>query len=137
MNFFFDRSMPKRLARMLDIFETMHTVRHHDDDGRFEQDTPDAVWLSTIAQDPEPWIIISGDGRILKNKAERAALRETGFTFFCMSKQWLHMDLRKEYAWKFLRVWPRIVDNADITTQKIFEVSGGSSLKVERKELPK
>jgi hypothetical protein len=36
-----------------------------------------------------------------------------------------------EYAWKFLRVWPEIIEGARGTTPRIFEVSGGKALKVD------
>lgn len=109
MNFFFDRCMSPRLARMVDEFEEYHTTRHHD--SRFENDTPDVEWLAALAADDEPWIVISGDGRILRNKVERQALREAGLTFFCMGSSWSHMRIH-EYAWKFIKVWPEIVRNA-------------------------
>lgn len=131
MNFFFDRCTPKRLARMVSILETEHKILYHDDDPRFSQKTTDIEWIAALAGDDEEWIVVSGDGRILKNKAEAAALDESGMTFFCLSKQWPQMDLRTEYVWKFFRVWPDIVKNADVTQHRIFEVSGGSSLKVE------
>ena len=133
MRFFFDRNMPLRIARMVDVFETENVVRHHDDDGRFHEQTTDIEWLDTLRQDEEPWVIVSGDGRILKNKAEAQQLRQTGFTFFCLAKQWMHMNFRTEYAWKFLRVWPQIVENAELSKHRVFEVSGGSALKVEPK----
>lgn len=131
MNFFFDRCMPSRLARMVAIFDPAHTIRHHDDDPRFTSTTTDVEWLQALAQDPEPWIVISGDGRILKNRVERRVLQQTGLSFFCLSKQWMHMNLAREFAWKFIKVWPDIVANADITRQRFFEVLGGASLKVE------
>src|SRR5947209_6199521 len=108
MNFFFDRCMSCRLARMIDIFDLDHAVRHHDDDGRFDEHTEDIAWIQALAADPTPWIVVSGDGRILKNRAERAALDEAGLTFFCMNKQWMSMGIH-DYAWRFVKVWPEIV----------------------------
>jgi hypothetical protein len=134
MNFFFDRNMPRRLAHMVDIFELDHTVRHHDDDARFNPRTTDVEWLKGLAEDSAPWIIVSGDGRILRNAVERRALEETGFTYFCLSKQWLHMSFRTEYAWKFIKVWPQIVSTAETTTRRIFEVGGGAALKIEARD---
>jgi hypothetical protein len=131
MIFFFDRCMPRRLARMVDILETEHQIVHHDDDSRFNHKTTDIEWITALRGDQDPWIIVSGDGRILRNKAESAVLRESGLTFFCLSKQWPQMPLREEYVWKFFRIWPEIVKKADITRQRVFEVCGGSSLKVE------
>jgi hypothetical protein len=129
MNFFFDRCMSPRLAKMIDELEDIHTVRHHDT--RFKTDTPDIVWLANLAADESPSVVISGDGRILRNKVERQALREARLTFFCMSRTWGHMKIA-EYAWKFVKVWPEIVRNAQESSERprIFEVSAGKGLKV-------
>jgi hypothetical protein len=37
-----------------------------------------------------------------------------------------------EYAWRFIKVWPEIVRcaKASVSIPKIFEVSGGSALKI-------
>ena len=134
MRFFFDRNMPPQLARMVDALEREHTARAHDDDVRFTPTTPDVEWIATLGADAPPWIIISGDGRILRNKAELAALKEAKLTFFCMCKAWMHMGIY-EWAWKFVKVWPDIVENAKGATPRIFEVSGGGGLKVERRHI--
>ena len=123
MRFFFDRNMSPYLARMVDIYERGHTVIHHDDDGRFGPTTTDIEWIKALAADDPPWIVLSGDGRILRNKAESAALEEARLTFFCMSKTWSHMPIH-EYTWKFLKLWPEIVEGSKGTTPRIFEVAG-------------
>jgi len=43
----------------------------------------------------------------------------------------MHMRIY-EYAWKFMKVWPEIVENAGGSNPRIFEVSGGKALKVDR-----
>jgi hypothetical protein len=116
---------------MVDAYEAEHTAVAHDRDGRFHERTPDTEWLSVLAADDPPWIVLSGDGRILTRKAERQVLREANLTFFCMSRQWAKMKI-PEYAWKFIKVWPDIVSaaKASVTVPKIFEVSGGHGLKI-------
>jgi hypothetical protein len=80
----------------MDIYEEVHTVRHHDDDPRFGTTTTDAEWLRALGGDGEPrWVILSGDGRILRNRAERRVLREVNFTFFCMTRTWTHMPFHE------------------------------------------
>jgi PIN like domain len=129
MRFFFDRNMSPRLARMIDVYDIEHTVRHHDEDPRFHKQTPDTEWMRTLAGDDPAWVVVSGDGRILRNKAERAVLREANLTFFYLTAQWTHMKVY-EFAWKFLKVWPVLIDNADLRAPRIFEVGGGKGLKV-------
>ncbi len=115
---------------MVAIYETSHTVRHHDEDSRFSPTTTDTDWITTLSQDTPPWVTISGDGRILRNKVERAVLLAAGLPFFCMGKGWMNMQLH-EYAWKFIKVWPDIVETAMHHKAKLFEVSGGKALKVD------
>jgi PIN like domain len=135
MKFFFDRNISPLLARMVEILDRDHTVRAYDDDDRFTPMMPDVEWIKILAADDSSWVIVSGDGRILKNKTELSALKEAKLTFFCLSNQWMHMNIYKEQAWKFIKVWPDIVENAKGASQRIFEVSGGAGLKVERKHI--
>lgn len=123
MKFFFDRNMSKYLATMMAIYERTATVVHLDDDGRFIPTTPDVEWIRILAADETPWIILSGDARILRNRVERGVLEEAKLTFFCMGRTWSHMDVN-EYAWKFLKIWPSILEKASSPTKRIYEVSG-------------
>ena len=111
MRFFFDRNMPPQLARMVDVLEREHTARSYYDDDRFTDTTSDVEWIKRLAADDPPWIVVSGDGRILKNKIELSALKEARLTFFCLTRTWMHMKIY-EQAWKFIKVWPDIVENA-------------------------
>ncbi len=131
MRFFFDRNMAPQLARMVDVLEREHTARSYYDDDRFEPTTSDVEWIKVLSSDDPPWIVISGDGNILKNKTELSALKEAKLTFFCLTRQWMHMPIY-EQAWKFIKVWPDIVENAKGFNPRIYEVSGGAGLKIER-----
>jgi hypothetical protein len=135
MRFFFDRNMSPLLARMVDILDRDHTALSYYDDSRFTPTTSDVEWIKVIAADDPTWVVVSGDGRILRNKTELSALKEARLTFFCLSSQWMHMNIYKEQAWKFIRTWPDIVENAKGASPRIFEISGGAGLKVERKHI--
>ncbi len=92
MRFFFDRNMPPQLARMVEALEREHTARSYYDDDRFTDTTPDVDWIKALAADDPPWIIISGDGRILSSRrgsARRYADHESG-----KSSVFLRADLR-------------------------------------------
>ncbi len=132
MRFFFDRNMSKYLAEAIDKLDRENEIKHHDDDPRFNIRTPDIEWITTLSKDDPPWIILSGDGSILTNYAELAALKEAKLTFFCMSKRWSHMDIF-EYSWRLIKVWPIIVENSkrSLLRPQIFEVTGGKSNKVD------
>lgn len=122
MSFFFDRNMSPYLARMVSIYAREHTVVHHDEDGRFTPTTRDVEWITALSADVPPWVVLSGDGRILKNRAERAALEEAKLTFFCMAKVWTHMSIH-EYAWRFIKIWPEIVEASKVSSPRVFEVA--------------
>src|SRR5207244_1659287 len=110
--------------------EAVHTTRHHDDDARFTKTTPDVEWTRAIGAEDPPWAVVSGDGRILKNKHELAAVRATRLRFFCLSSQWMHMPIH-EQAWRFMKVWPQVVESAMTSRDLLFEVRGGKALKVD------
>ncbi|HKI33466.1 MAG TPA: hypothetical protein VKA46_16545 [Gemmataceae bacterium] len=132
MRIFFDRCAAVALARMVRGFEGSKVlIRHHDEDGRFTTTTADEVWISTLAADGDPlWLVISGDGRILRNKAQRAVLDGAKLPFFYLAKGWINRPIH-EQAWKFMKVWPEILARARQGKGRIFEVTSGSSLKVD------
>ena len=67
------------LASSQDI-EVCHLSR------RFPANTPDPVWIRALQ--PEGWVIISGDRRISRNPANRAAWQESGLTAFFLGDGW-------------------------------------------------
>ena len=130
MKLFFDRCMSPRLANMIQALEIGHTIRHHDDYGGFDQNTTDIEWITRLSNDDPLWVVISGDGRILKNQAERAALKEAKLKFFCLARAWPKMPIY-EFAWKFIKAWPNIVEHAQHSSRMIFQISSGSDLKID------
>ena len=132
MRYFFDRSAPIGLAKMVRaIDEKRFKIVHHDEDGRFSETTTDIEWMQAIAADGSPnWIVISGDGHILKNKVERQVLEETKLVFFCLDGPWQEMPIH-EQAWKFMKVWPKITETAKTSKHKRFRVRAGTALAVE------
>jgi hypothetical protein len=141
MTFFFDRCVPIALAKMVSVLETkFHVIEHHDDCSQFDTKTTDIEWLRVIGKkNPKP-IVLSGDGRILRRRAEAAALREQGLTFFVLGEEFENMPARLQ-AWKFLKSWVEIIKVCEsLQDASIYEVRTGSSQKVElyrlTRELP-
>lgn len=132
MRFFFDRCVPVKIAHAVAaLAEPDIVVVHLDDDERFTNKTADVDWLKRLETDGDPaWIVVSGDGRILKNKAERKLLDETGLRFFCCSDSWPNMPL-EVYAWRFVKVWFEIVECAKRPKGRLFQVGAGASLKID------
>lgn len=132
MIFFTDENISYKAAELLSVFDRRNEIRAHKN--YFDPGTPDLDWLGGIAKWTQKPAVICGDGRILRNKAEMAALRSAGLHFIFLARGWTNMHW-STFAWKIIRVWPSIVANIEkISRPTIFEISAGT-LKVERKGL--
>lgn len=128
MIFFTDECFMYKANRLVEAFDRENEIRPLLD--HFERGTPDVVWIPTIAKwTPKP-VVICGDGRILKNKVERQVLKEAGLTFICLSSGWTNLEW-PVFAWKIIKVWPRIVVCGTAIKPTVFEVSP-TTLKVEK-----
>lgn len=119
MDFFIDRNVPEKLARMLSHYDRAHPVIYHDD--RFDRSTRDIDWLSAIAGwSPVP-AVVSGDGRMLRNPAELQVLAALPLTFFLFANAW--NDLKwHDRAWKSVKVWQHLIDVAQTSRPSIFKI---------------
>jgi hypothetical protein len=109
-----------------------HQVVYLDDDPRFNNKTPDEEWLTTLQEDGDPlWRVISVDRHILRNKVQRQLLEATGLASFCLDGQWEKQD-RYVYAWRFLKMWPKLLDEASSPKAKFFLVRANQQLSIER-----
>ena len=75
---------------------------------KFQPDTPDIEWMQRLANDEDDdWIIISGDLRITRNKAERQAWHESGLTAFFFDDAWSRANYWRKAA-DLVKWWPEI-----------------------------
>lgn len=131
MIFFADENISDRLAEMLDIFDRKNQVRAHKN--YFEKGTPDIDWLREVASWDEKPILLCGDGRILKNKAERQVLKECDLMFVYLASGWMRLAW-EEMAWKAIKAWPVIVKNVEHVLQPtLFEVSINGKIELKSK----
>jgi len=110
MIFFFDECVSPYMAAMLGQFDRDHEMRassHY-----FDQGTPDTEWMPVVASWDNDVVVVSGDGRILRNKVERKVLKECGRSFVCLAPGWTKLPWN-EYAWKIVKVWPDIRKNIE------------------------
>ena len=130
MNFVADGNFSKYLVRVLEAFDRENEIRHLLD--LFRRGSADLDWIPRlVASEPRP-VVLGGDGRILRNKAERAALRKSGLSFVYLASGWTNIKY-EEQAWKIVKVWPAIIRNlTQVRVPTVFEVSV-RSLKVERR----
>lgn len=82
---------------------------------RFKPDTPDVVWIKSLGEERD-WVIVSGDLRIMRNPADRAAWRESGLTAFFLKSAWADQKLWL-YAARLVGWWPHIVAQAKMITK--------------------
>jgi hypothetical protein len=91
--------------------------------------TPDLDWIGHLKLEKD-WIFITGDARLLKNKAERTALRSSGLYGFILAPGYQKMpdsQVASNLIWK----WPEIESLIKAVAPAIFEIpaSRGSKLK--------
>lgn len=129
MRFVLDENMPRQAARMLDAFDRENTVQSVIDE--VGSGLPDEEWIRLLAETSPRPVLVSGDARILRNKSERRVLKECGMTFVALTRGWMNLPW-EETAWKLVRAWPPIIQEAQRARRPaVFEVTP-SKLKVQR-----
>jgi len=73
----------------------------------------DIEWIEYLGRSKELWIFISGDGRVTKNKAERAALRSAGLHGFILASSYQKSPLHLVAA-TLVQRWPDIVQVTEL-----------------------
>ncbi len=111
MNVLFDNCAAPVLATTLDGFISAfgHRAFHIKDlpelpNGRA---SADIEWIAHLRRHPRDWIFITGDARLLRNRAERAALRAAELHGFVLAAAYQKTPLHQIAAtivWK----WPEI-----------------------------
>jgi hypothetical protein len=75
-------------------------------DYRFGQDTDDEEWITRLGEDkPADWIVVTGDKRITKNKAERAAWVKAKLRGFVLAPAFQKTAVHQQAALLLWR-WP-------------------------------
>lgn len=129
MTFFTDECFIYKANALLEAFDRTHEIRALVD--HFPRSTPDVDWIAAVSKWETKPVVVSGDGRILRNKVERAVLKEAQLTWFCLASGWTNLDW-STYAWKLIKVWPAVVGNAHrVLRPTVFEISP-QTLKITR-----
>jgi len=106
VRFFFDNCVSSNLVEALRCLDKRHQLVHHRE--KFDPDTPDPIWIGALAQEGD-WIIVSGDPRISRGQAERAAWIESRLTAFFCGDAWGSRKLMTQ-ASEMLRWWDDIIE---------------------------
>lgn len=114
MNWFQDRCFPAPLLGMLAGYEgprSRHSFLAHDN--RFSLTTPDHEWVATLAADESPPVVLTADERLFKDATNRAAVKASRLTYFCLVQSTIKGQKVDEYAWKLMKLWPTMVRHAE------------------------
>ncbi len=87
MRFFLDNCISPVHARALRVLAEVQEYEIVHLSEKFARDTPDAEWLRTLGEEGD-WVVVSGDVRITRGKAEKRAWHESGLTAFFFGKGW-------------------------------------------------
>jgi len=102
-----DENISGRLVRILDIYDSENEYRQLTDE--FERGTADEIWLPDIAERYPDSILLSGDQRIARDKAQRAILKDSGLSLVYWDKNFAHAQFH-EQAWRLLKIWPSVLN---------------------------
>ncbi len=106
-----DENLSPALARALhELFEPEHAVVHLR--SRFGPGVTDREWIEALSAEGG-WIVISGDRRITKNRAEYHAFRGSRLVGFFLSKGLQKAKVTKQME-RLLALWETIETQARI-----------------------
>jgi len=120
-----DENLPPALARSLDaLFVKKHEIIHIRE--RYGPGVKDIQWIGDLSSEGR-WIVISGDRRISRNKAEYNAFRASNLVGFFLSKGLYKSPLTKQME-RILALWETIEKQAEIVQGgAMFELPVSSS----------
>jgi hypothetical protein len=126
VNVLIDNNVSPRIARALNaLFTPEHQIIALRD--RFAPEMPDKDWILALSGAGR-WIVISGDRRITKNKAEYHAFRNSRLVGFFLAPALYKAKVIKQ-AERILALWDRIETlSATVEGGAMFELQIKSNL---------
>ena len=106
MKFFFDHNMSPAMARAFcELFKKEHEIVHLSE--KFSRDITDVDWIAELSKEGQ-WVVISGDRRITRNRAEYHAFRNSNLIGLFLSEGMYKAPVAKQME-RILALWPNIV----------------------------
>lgn len=111
MKVMLDHNMSPKIARALAaLFEGQHVVVPLKD--KFPANTSDEVWIEALSKE-DKWVVISGDRRITRNKAEYHAFRSSRLVGFFLARSLQKASVTKQ-AERILAQWDNMEAQVEI-----------------------
>lgn len=118
-----DENLSPALAKSLAaLFVGTHEVIHIRE--RFAEGVTDLTWIGKLSAEGR-WVVISGDRRITKVKAERQAFRASKLVGFFLSRGVYESKVTKQME-RLLALW-------DVIEKQVDLVAGGSMFELPQK----
>jgi hypothetical protein len=109
MKVFFDNCTPPRMARTLNGYiESDGDQAFHISD-LMDRNASDSTWMEYLRADSSDWMIITGDDRIRRNKAEARAFRQAGLKGFVLASAYQKTPQHRCCA-VLVQQWPLMLD---------------------------
>ena len=108
MKVFFDNCTSPVLATTLDGYvRHLGHAAHHIRTLPCGANASDVEWIDMLLRSGDEWIVITGDGRLQRNKAERAAFRQAALKGFVLAPAYQKTPLHQTAAILVWR-WPEM-----------------------------
>jgi PIN like domain len=118
-----DENLPQAMAKALAaLFVGEHHIIHLR--GRFGPGVKDTEWIAALSAEGQ-WVVISGDRRIARNKAEQQAFKSSKLVGFFLSPSLQRAKLTKQME-RLMALWETIEKQAAL-------VSGGAMFELQMK----
>ncbi|NTJ43874.1 hypothetical protein G6L28_14825 [Agrobacterium larrymoorei] len=120
-----DENLPPALARSLNaLFNGKHEIIHVRE--RYGPGVTDLQWINELSAEGR-WVVLSGDRRITRNKAEYNAFRASHLVGFFLSKGLYKSPLVKQME-RILALWQTIeIQSALVQGGAMFELPMSST----------
>jgi hypothetical protein len=105
VKFFFDHNLSPAMARALrELFKDKHEIAYLAE--KFRRDTPDIEWIVELSREGQ-WVVLSGDRRITRNRAEYHAFRNSNLIGLFLSPGLYKAPVAKQME-RILALWENI-----------------------------
>ncbi|QAU44598.1 hypothetical protein [Bradyrhizobium guangzhouense] len=113
MKLFFDHNMSPAMARALrELFKGEHEITYLAE--KFPRNISDIDWISNLSKEGL-WVVISGDRRITRNRAEYHAFRNSNLIGLFLSQGLYKAPVIKQME-RLLALWP-VIQTVPATVQ--------------------